>query len=214
MHGFGEADDVIPVTFHNGGADDLRVKIQEAVPNWKILRTCCSCAMFAWNRATRFSLLSADHRIRIVTGMNLPGIAEAYGAEMILKVATAIVSAAREGIVTHPGPMPADAAPAPAAAASAEPTGAIPPGTVGDGHIKCSCPYRFTSSSWTGCNGVVKTTQPTRIIVCSDGVTDDLRKTLIEQAAPRSQGECRSDRQDHPGRQRSQIRCNQGAASV
>ena len=29
---FGEADDVIPVTFHNGETpDDLRVKIQEAV---------------------------------------------------------------------------------------------------------------------------------------------------------------------------------------
>ena len=193
---FGEADDVIPVTFHNGETpDDLRVKIQDAVAKLEDPENVLfMCDLFAGTPYNQIFLLSADHPgWAVVTGMNLPMIAEAYGArddfETAGEVATAIVSAAREGIVTHPESlMPEDAAaPAPAAGGAAEPTGAIPPGTVlGDGHIKYVLAridsrllHGQVATAWS------KTTQPTRIIVCSDGVAhDDLRKTLIEQAAP------------------------------
>ena len=66
-------------------------------------------------------------------------------------------------------------------------TGAIPEGTVlGDGHIKfvmCRVDTRLlhgqVATTWT------KQTNPDRIIVVSDGVShDELRKTMIQQAAP------------------------------
>ena len=207
---FGEADDVTPVTFHNGETpDDLREKIQKAVAELEDPENVLfMCDLFAGTHYNQIFLLSADHPgWAIVPGMNLPMIAEAYGArddfETAGEVATAIVSAAREGIVTHPESlMPADEAPAPAApAGGAEPTGAIPPGTVlGDGHIKYVLAridsrllHGQVATAWS------KATQPTRIIVCSDGVAhDDLRKTLIEQAAP--PGVKANDRQDHSGR--------------
>jgi PTS system mannose-specific IIB component len=192
---FGEADDVIPVTFHNGETpDDLRAKIQEAVAKLEDPENVLfMCDLFAGTPYNQIFLLSADHPgWAVVTGMNLPMIAEAYGArddfETAGEVATAIVSAAREGIVTHPESlMPAEEAAPAAAGAAAEPTGAIPPGTVlGDGHIKYVLAridsrllHGQVATAWS------KTTQPTRIIVCSDGVAhDELRKTLIEQAAP------------------------------
>ena len=67
------------------------------------------------------------------------------------------------------------------------PAGAIPEGTVlGDGHIKYVLARVDTrllhgqvATTWT------KSTQPTRIIVVSDAVSQDaLRKQMIEQAAP------------------------------
>ena len=67
------------------------------------------------------------------------------------------------------------------------PTGSIPPGTVlGDGHIKIA----FARIDTRLLHGQVATTvtkmvNPDRIIVCSDAVAhDDLRKSMIEQAAP------------------------------
>ena len=67
------------------------------------------------------------------------------------------------------------------------PQGAIPEGTViGDGKIKFVLAridsrllHGQVATAWT------KTTQPNRIIVVSDAVSkDELRKKLIEQAAP------------------------------
>ena len=71
--------------------------------------------------------------------------------------------------------------------ASAAPQGAIPEGTVlGDGHIKYGLARIDTrllhgqvATAWT------KTVEPNRIIVVSDNVAhDDLRKSMIERAAP------------------------------
>ena len=91
---------------------------------------------------------------------------------------------AKGGIVTKPeGIAPAEA---PAAAPVAR-QGAIPEGTVlGDGHIKIAhvrvdtrLLHGQVATTWT------KTVSPDRIIVVSDGVAhDQLRKTMIEQAAP------------------------------
>ena len=80
------------------------------------------------------------------------------------------------------------AAPAAAAPANA-PVGAIPEGTVlGDGKIDIA----FARIDTRLLHGQVATTvtkmvNPDRIIVCSDDVAkDDLRKSMIEQAAPGS----------------------------
>lgn len=78
-------------------------------------------------------------------------------------------------------------APKVAATEDAQPKGSLPPGTVvGDGKIKFVLAridsrllHGQVATAWT------KATQPNRIIVVSDAVAkDDLRKKLIEQAAP------------------------------
>ena len=128
-----------------------------------------------------------------VTGLSLPMLVSAYGARMgadtAVAVAQEIYPEAKAGVKVKPESLqPEDAAAAaPAAAPAAVPTGSIPPGTVlGDGHIKIVLARVDTrllhgqvATTWT------KMTQPDRIIVCSDAVAhDDLRKSMIEQAAP------------------------------
>lgn len=126
-----------------------------------------------------------------VTGLNLPMLVSAYGSRMgadtAVDVAKEIYPEARAGVKLKPENLqPAEEA-APAAAAATVPTGAIPEGTVlGDGHLKIVLARVDTrllhgqvATTWT------KMTGPDRIIVCSDAVAhDDLRKSMIEQAAP------------------------------
>lgn len=125
-----------------------------------------------------------------VTGLNLPMLVEAYGdrmgAETAAEVAKGIYSAAKDGIKIKPESLQPEE-PKAAAAAPAATAGAIPPGTVmGDGHIKIAFARVDTrllhgqvATTWT------KSVNPDRIIVCSDAVShDDLRKTMIVQAAP------------------------------
>ena len=118
---FGEPDNMIPVTFHNGETpDDLRANLVAAVEQLEDPENVLFlCDLFAGTPYNQIFLLNAAHPgWAAVTGMNLPMIAEALGArdefETAGEIATAIVGAAREGIVTHPESlMPADAAPAP-----------------------------------------------------------------------------------------------------
>lgn len=127
-----------------------------------------------------------------VTGLSLPMLVSAYGARMGADTATAVAQEiypeAKDGIKIKPESLqPAEPAAAAAAAAPAAPKGTIPPGTVlGDGHIKIAFARVDTrllhgqvATTWT------KQVSPDRIIVCSDNVAhDDLRKTMIIQAAP------------------------------
>ena len=102
------------------------------------------------------------------------------------EIATHICEVARDGVNIRPEELE----PKKEEAVKAEnpaPAGAIPEGTVlGDGHIKYVLARVDTrllhgqvATTWT------KSTQPTRIIVVSDAVSQDaLRKQMIEQAAP------------------------------
>lgn len=189
---FGEAEELQIVTFHNGETlDDLRGNLLAAVDKLSDKENVLFMVdLFAGSPYNQATLLCADHPGWVViTGLNLPMLAQAYGDRDMAtagEIAADVLGAAREGVVIHPEKfMPAEAAPA--AAVSNQPTGAIPPGTVlGDGHIKFVLARIDTrllhgqvATAWT------KQTQPTRIIVCSDGVAhDELRKTMIEQAAP------------------------------
>ena len=124
-------------------------------------------------------------------GMNLPMVISAYGERMgggtAAEIAKAIYPEAKSGVCVKPESLaPAEAAPVAAAAAPVK-QGAIPEGTVlGDGHIKIAAVRIDTrllhgqvATAWT------KQIAPDRIIVVSDGVAyDQLRKTMIEQAAP------------------------------
>jgi PTS system mannose-specific IIB component len=124
-----------------------------------------------------------------MTGLSLPMVISAYDScdsnETAADVCKEIYGLTRDAIRTKPDVTPAE--PAAPAAAQAAPQGAIPPGTVlGDGHIKIVMARVDTrllhgqvATTWT------KQANPDRIIVCSDAVAhDDLRKTMIQQAAP------------------------------
>ena len=120
----------------------------------------------------------------IVTGVNLPMLIEAYSQRFDAKntahaIAKHLVTEAKAGVRVKPESLePEEKKPA---------AGAIPPGTViGDGHIKIAhvridtrLLHGQVATTWT------KQINPNRIIVVSDGVAhDELRKTMIEQAAP------------------------------
>ncbi len=189
---FGDAEELEVVSFRNGETlDDLRGNLLAAVDRLSDKENVLFMVdLFAGSPYNQAFQLCAEHPgWAIITGLNLPMLAQAYGDRDFAtagEIAKDLVGAAREGITVHPDKfMPEEAAPQ--AAASAAPTGAIPPGTVlGDGHIKYVLARIDTrllhgqvATAWT------KQTQPTRIIVCSDGVAgDELRKTMIEQAAP------------------------------
>ena len=176
------------------GPDDFRQKVEEAVASFEDQDEVLFLVdLWGGTPFNQISALCESHESwAIVTGLNLPMLIEAYSARFTTntahEIASHIFTEARNGVRVKPESLqPADAAPAAAASGPAVPTGSIPPGTVlGDGHIKfvmCRVDTRLlhgqVATTWT------KMTNPDRIIVVSDGVAhDELRKTMIQQAAP------------------------------
>lgn len=190
---FGQQDDVVAVTLMpEMGPDDLRAKLLEAIGGLgdqdQVLFLVDLQGGTPWNQISLLLDEEGHENWVAVAGLNLPMLVSAYGARMgaetAADVAKEILPEAKGGIVTKPeGIAPAEA---PAAAPVAR-QGAIPEGTVlGDGHIKIAhvrvdtrLLHGQVATTWT------KTVSPDRIIVVSDGVAhDQLRKTMIEQAAP------------------------------
>lgn len=193
---FGPQENVAAVTLMpEMGPDDLRAKLLEAVSGFEdqeqVLFLVDLQGGTPWNQVSLLLAEEGHEGWVAVGGMNLPMLISAYGARMgaetAADVAKEIYPEAKAGVCIKPEELaPADAAPAAAAPAPAA-QGAIPPGTVlGDGHIKiahCRVDTRLlhgqVATAWT------KTVNPDRIIVVSDGVShDNLRKTMIVQAAP------------------------------
>lgn len=190
---FGEQKDVKAVTLQpSEGPDDLRAKMEEAIATFEnqdeVIFLVDLWSGTPFNQASLLLNGHEDHWA-IVTGLNLPMLIEAYATRMSTdsaqEVATHICQVAREGVNILPEAL--EPKKEEAKVEKAAPTGAIPEGTVlGDGHIKYVLARVDTrllhgqvATSWT------KTTQPNRIIVVSDAVSqDDLRKQMIEQAAP------------------------------
>ena len=190
---FGQQDDVVAVTLMpEMGPDDLRAKLLEAIGGLgdqdQVLFLVDLQGGTPWNQISLLLDEEGHENWVAVAGLNLPMLVSAYGARMgaetAADVAKEILPEAKGGIVIKPeGIAPAEA---PAAAPVAR-QGAIPEGTVlGDGHIKIAhvrvdtrLLHGQVATTWT------KTVSPDRIIVVSDGVAhDQLRKTMIEQAAP------------------------------
>ena len=126
----------------------------------------------------------------IVTGLNLPMLVEAFASSFSMEtaheIATHISGSAKEGIRIKPESLEPAEEKTPVVTKS-QSQGAIPEGTViGDGKIKYVLARIDTrllhgqvATAWT------KAVQPNRIIAVSDSVAnDDLRKNMIEQAAP------------------------------
>ena len=192
---FGPQQDVAAVTLMpEMGPDDLRAKILEAVEGFEekdqVLFLVDLQGGTPWNQISLLLDEPGHENWVAVGGMNLPMVISAYGERMgggtAAEVAKAIYPEAKSGVCVKPESLaPADAAPVAVPAPVKQ--GAIPEGTVlGDGHIKIAAVRIDTrllhgqvATAWT------KQIAPDRIIVVSDGVAhDQLRKTMIEQAAP------------------------------
>ena len=191
---FGEQENVKAVILKpSEGPDDLRAKLEEAVASFdnqdEVLFLVDLWGGTPFNQANS---LFEDHKDKwaIVAGMNLPMVIEAYASRFSMntahEIAAHIIETAKEGVKVKPEELePAEAA-APVVADD-QPKGSLPPGTVlGDGKIKIVLArvdsrllHGQVATAWT------KSVNPSRIIVVSDAVAkDDLRKKLIEQAAP------------------------------
>lgn len=190
---FGEQENVKAVTLMpSEGPEDVKAKMEAAIASFddqeEVLFLVDLWGGTPFNQANS---LFEGHKDKwaIVAGMNLPMVIEAYASRFTMEsaqeIAAHILTTAKEGVKVKPEEL--EPQEEKVEAASTQPTGAIPPGTVmGDGKIKFVLAridsrllHGQVATAWT------KSTDPNRIIVVSDAVAkDDLRKKLIEQAAP------------------------------
>ena len=194
---FGPQEGVVAVTLTpDMGPDDLHQKILDAIATLEdqehVLFLVDLWGGTPFNQISRVLEEEGKEDWVAVTGLNLPMLIAAYGSRLgvdtAAEVAKEIYSEARMGVKIKPEELePQEATPTDVPAAPAAPQGAIPAGTViGDGKLKIVLARIDTrllhgqvATTWT------KMTKPDRIIVCSDGVAqDELRKTMIVQAAP------------------------------
>lgn len=190
---FGTQPNVKAVTLQpSEGADDIRAKMEEAITTFENPEQVLFMVDL-WG-GTPFNQTSGlinghEDTWAVVTGLNLPMLIEAFASRMSMEsaqeIAAHVYGVAKEGVRLLPEAL--EPAQEKQAAEPVTPQGAIPEGTViGDGHIKYVLAridsrllHGQVATAWT------KTVKPTRIIVVSDGVAkDELRKNLIEQAAP------------------------------
>lgn len=184
---FGEQENVKAVTLMpSEGPEDVKAKMKEAIASFdnqdEVLFLVDLWGGTPFNQAN--SLLE-DHKDRwaIVAGMNLPMLIEAYASRFSMntahEIAAHILGTAKEGVKVKPEKL--EPAETPAAAATQKQVNAGAPGTFEYvlARIDSRLLHGQVATAWT------KTTQPTRIIVVSDAVAkDELRKKLIQQAAP------------------------------
>lgn len=190
---FGTQPNVKAVTLQpSEGPDDIRAKMEEAITTFENPEQVLFMVDL-WG-GTPFNQTSGlinghEDTWAVVTGLNLPMLIEAFASRMSMEsaqeIAAHVYGVAKEGVRLLPEAL--EPAQEKQAAELVTPQGAIPEGTViGDGYIKYVLAridsrllHGQVATAWT------KTVKPTRIIVVSDGVAkDELRKNLIEQAAP------------------------------
>lgn len=191
---FGEQQNVASVTFMpSEGPDDLQRKLREAVAAVASDEVLFLVDLWGGSPFNQANILfeEAPERRAIVAGLSLPMLIEAYASRFSMNtahdIARAIAPTAKDGVKVKPEALQPVVQEASAVVAPTAPQGAIPEGTVlGDGQIKFVLARIDTrllhgqvATTWT------KATNPDRIIVVSDHVSqDELRKKLIEQAAP------------------------------
>lgn len=189
---FGDQENVAVVSLEPSmGPDNFRANLEKAVATLEdqeqVLFLVDLWGGTPFNQTTAFA--KGHDTWAIVTGLSLPMVIEAFSARIdpsktAHEIAAHIVGEARKAVRV----LPEELEPAPEVkAAPAAKAGAIAPGTVlGDGKIDIAAVRIDTrllhgqvATAWT------KQIAPNRIIVVSDGVAhDELRKTMIEQAAP------------------------------
>ncbi|WP_125980929.1 mannose/fructose/sorbose PTS transporter subunit IIA [Loigolactobacillus iwatensis] len=183
---FGEQENVKAVTLMpSEGPDDIKAKLEDAVSSFdnqdEVLFLVDLWGGTPFNQTNN---LFEEHKDKwaIVTGLNLPMLLEAYGSRMSMdsahKIAAHILASGKDGVKIRPEEL---APKAPAAKAADAGASAGKPGSMKYvlSRIDSRLLHGQIATAWT------KSVQPTRIIVVSDSVAkDDLRKNLIQQAAP------------------------------
>lgn len=183
---FGEQENVKAVTLMpSEGPDDVKAKMKEAIASFdnqdEVLFLVDLWGGTPFNQANS---LIEDHKDKwaIVAGMNLPMLIEAYASRFSMntahEIAANILGTAKEGVKVKPEELEPVTA---SATTAAKPSNAGAPGKFEYvlARIDSRLLHGQVATAWT------KTTQPTRIIVVSDAVAkDELRRKLIQQAAP------------------------------
>lgn len=186
---FGEQQDVRAVTLMpSEGPDDLKTKLKDAIASFEsqdeVLFLVDLWGGTPFNQAN--SLLE-DHKDKwaIVSGLNLPMLIEAYGARFSMEsaheIATYILNSAKEGVKVKPEELEPEDTDNSSVVSEDQSNNAGKPGSFEYvlARIDSRLLHGQVATAWT------KTVQPTRIIVVSDAVAkDELRKKLIQQAAP------------------------------
>jgi mannose PTS system EIIAB component len=184
---FGEQDNVKAVTLHpSDGPESLKERMLEAIATFdnqsEVLFLVDLWGGTPFNQAN--NLCGEHDNWAIVAGLNLPMLIEAYSSrfsmETAKEIATAIIEPSKEGVRTTVKIQEQTAT-------NAKTANTIPEGTViGEGKMKIVLArvdsrllHGQVATAWT------KSTNPNRIIVVSDSVAkDELRKKLIQEAAP------------------------------
>ncbi|WP_117168050.1 mannose/fructose/sorbose PTS transporter subunit IIA [Paraliobacillus sediminis] len=182
---FGEQENVKAVTLMpSEGPDDIKAKMQEAIASFdnqdEVLFLVDLWGGTPFNQANS---LMEEHKDRwaIVAGVNLAMVIESYASRLSMntahEVAAHILGTAREAVRVQPEELE------PAASAETA-TGPSTNGAPGKfeyvlARIDSRLLHGQVATAWT------RNTLPTRIIIVSDTVAkDELRKKLIQQAAP------------------------------
>ncbi|MBM7617323.1 PTS system mannose-specific IIB component [Weissella uvarum] len=196
---FGEQEDVEVVTFMpNEGPEDLSAHFNEALGDsanaGEVLFLVDLWGGSPFNVASRIQAENPD-RMAIISGLNLPMLIEAYGARFTMDkaadIAHYLVDVARDGVKTIPETVASEAPAQEADAQEAQPQAVTNTDVNKVEHsgemtidvrlarIDSRLLHGQVATAWT------KAVQPNRIIVVSDTVSkDELRKTLLVQAAP------------------------------
>ncbi|MET1247253.1 mannose/fructose/sorbose PTS transporter subunit IIA [Sporolactobacillus sp. STCC-11] len=183
---FGEQENVQTVTLMpNEGPDAVKAKLKKAIATFDDQEEVLFLVdLWGGTPFNQVNSLFEAHKDKwaIVSGMNLPMVIEAYASRLSMntarEIATHISGTAKEGVKIRPEELEPTK---PAVAASAQKTNTGAPGKFKYvlARIDSRLLHGQIATAWT------KTTQPTRIIVVSDTVAnDELRKKLIQQAAP------------------------------
>lgn len=186
---FGEQENVQAVTLMpSEGPDDIKAKMKDAIASFdnqdEVLFLVDLWGGTPFNQANS---LFEEHKDKwaIVAGMNLPMVIEAYGARFSMdsaqEIASSIIKSAREGVKIKPEELEPVTEDKPSEGSAKQSSNAGAPGSFEYvlARIDSRLLHGQVATAWT------KTVQPTRIIVVSDDVArDELRKKLIQQAAP------------------------------
>jgi len=185
---FGEQENVKAVTLMpSEGPDDVNTKMKDAVASFdnqdEVLFLVDLWGGTPFNQA---NILFEEHKDKwaIVAGMNLPMVIEAYDSRSLMEsaheIAAHILKTAKEGVKVKPEELdPSDNGKF--SATSAQQSNIGVPGSFEYvlARIDSRLLHGQVATAWT------KAVLPSRIIVVSDAVAkDDLRKNLIQQAAP------------------------------
>ncbi|WP_317311441.1 mannose/fructose/sorbose PTS transporter subunit IIA [Clostridium thermobutyricum] len=184
---FGEQENVKAVTLMpSEGPDDIRAKIESAIASFENVEEILFLVdLWGGTPFNQTNSLFEEHKDKwaIVTGMNLPMVIEAFGARFSMEsaheIAASILNSSREGIKVKPENL--EVVEEKSSTNTNQNSNVGSPGSFEYvlARIDSRLLHGQVATAWT------KTVQPTRIIVVSDAVTkDELRRKLIQQAAP------------------------------